>query len=291
MKHPITIVLFAIASIVFASLLIRFAETGPIASGAYRLLLAIPILLVLNKINPSSVNINRRLNKEVMIFAVLAGLFFALDLAVYNVSILYTSLAEATLLTNMAPFMIAPISIIFLKEKIPGKFLIAIILALLGLYLLMGKNEIDARHLTGDWLALLSAIFYALFLTAIKKAAANYSVNQVMTIVCLSGGMILFIIAALNREILVPQSNNGWLILLAIAISGQLFGQTLLAYGIKFLPLQLGSLFLLLSPVFAAIYAYIAFHETLNLIQNIGIMTILAAIYIGKTILQQNQKK
>lgn len=285
MNKHISIVLFAIASIVFASLLIRFSEAGPVASGAYRLLLTIPLLLCLDKFSGKKTNASK-LTREIIIYSMLSGLFFALDLAVYNVSILYTSLAEATLLTNMAPFFIVPISIIFFQEKVPFRFIYAVILAIIGLYLLMGKSSLDQKHLIGDWLALLSAIFYALFLTSIKKAASNYSVNRVMVIVCLTGGILLFALAAAKQEIIFPQTTYGWFILFAIAISGQVLGQTLLAYGIKFLPLQLSSLFLLLSPIFAAIYALIIFNERLNLIQSSGIATILAAIYIGKRILE-----
>jgi len=288
MKKHIFCVLFAVASIVFASLLIRFSETGPIASGGYRLLLSIPILMVLGFINSGRFS-EEKLNRSIILSSILAGLFFALDLGVYNASILYTSLAEATLLTNMAPFIIAPISVIFFKERISAKFLIAVLLSISGLYLLMGKNQIDAKHLSGDWLALLSALFYALFLIFIKKAAANHSVNRVMIMVCLSGAIILFLFAMINNETMFPHSIWGWFILIMIAVSGQLLGQTLLAYGIKFLPLQLSSLFLLLSPIFAAIYAYIAFHETLNLIQIGGIIIILIAIYIGKRILEQKR--
>lgn len=285
MNKHISIVLFAIASIVFASLLIRFSAAGPVASGAYRLLLTIPLLLCLDKFSGKKIN-SSKLTREVIIYSMLSGLFFALDLAVYNVSILYTSLAEATLLTNMAPFFIVPISIVFFHEKAPFRFIYSVILAIIGLYLLMGKTDLDHKHLIGDWLALLSAIFYALFLTSIKKAASNYSVNRVMTLVCLIGGILLFALAAIKQEVIFPQTAYGWFILLAIAIFGQVLGQTLLAYGVKFLPLQLSSLFLLLSPIFAAIYAFFIFDERLNLIQSCGIVVILVAIYIGKRILE-----
>lgn len=285
MKKNIFYVIFAIANIVFASVLIRYSETGPIASGAYRLILAIPVLAVINFINkkPSP---KKRLNKKILFSALFAGIFYALDLAVYNIAVLNTSLAEANLLTNMVPFVIAPISIIFFNEKIPLKFLTTVVLAIIGLTLIIKANGLDKSRLEGDWLALLSAVFYALFLTNIKNAAQHYSVNRAMIITCLSGGIILMLISIAKHEAILPSNWHGWLIIIGMALCGQICGQTLLAYSIKFLPLQLATIFLLLSPVFAAAYAFILFNERLHLTQLIGIIIILAAVYYGKKILE-----
>lgn len=275
-------------NIVFASLLIRLASTGPIASGAYRLLIATPILFtlaIIGKNNPFKINL------KTLIWSSLAGVFFACDLAVYNLSLVYTTLAEANLLTNIVPFIITPFAIIFLKEKVPAKFHLALLIALIGIALLMQQAMGNAIHLSGNWLAINSACFYALFLTSIKKATTHgESINVLMIPVSICGGLLLLLIAYCHHEVLLPQTIHSWFIVIAIAICGQIFGQTLLALSIKHLPLQLASLFLLLSPIFAAIYAILFFHEYLTRIQWIGIVIIISAIYLGKSILQHNNK-
>ncbi len=289
MTKYIIIVLFAIASIVFASVLVRYSEAGPIASGGYRLLLAIPFLLLIDISKPKLEHLE--FNLKIFYSAIFAGIFFALDLAFYNVALMHTSMAEANLLTNMVPFVIAPISVLFFKEKISPKFIITVLLAILGLHFLMSEAGENSSHLTGNWMALLSAVFYAFFLISIKKASTNYYVCRVMGITCLSGAILLFAIAYFKAEILLPSSAHGWLVILGIVFSGQILGQTLLAHGIKFLPLQLASLFLLLSPVFAAIYALILFNERLSIMQLLGITIILVAVYYGKKILDNNSKQ
>lgn len=289
MNKHIFFVLFAIANIVFSSVLIRFCETGPVASGAYRLLLTIPMLLAMNGSNKR--NFQQKLTMPIVISSCCAGLFFALDLAVFNVSIIYTSLAESTLLTNMVPFVIAPISIFWFKEKIPLKFLVTVLLAIVGLYFLMSDNSLSARHLTGDWLALLSAVFYALFLTSIKTAREAYPASMVMIMVCIVGGILLMLLAIYKHEVVIPLTHTGWIVLVFVAFNGQVLGQTLLAYSVKYIPLQLTSIFLLLSPIFAAVYAYVIFHETLHAMQILGIGVILAAVYYGKQILEKSLRK
>ena len=52
-----------------------------------------------------------------------------------------------------------------------------------------------------------------------------------------------------------------------------------------FVSLQLGSLFALLQPVAAAVYAYILFSETLTLPQLLGVVVLIASIYWAKLVL------
>ena len=284
-------VLSSIASITFASLLIRYSEVGPIASGGYRLILTIPALFFISRLKSPQKPI--QLTQKTFLYAVMSGICFALDLAFYNIAILKTTLAEATLLTNLVPFIIAPISIIFFKERLPLKFLIAVIFAISGMLCLNFTHGITAQHLTGNYLALLTAIFYTLFLIFIKKASQNYPINQAMLISCLSGGILLFVIAYyIHQEVIFPSSSYGVCILCGIAFFGQLSGQTLLSYSIKFLPLQLASLFLLFSPIFAAFYAYLFQDEKLVATQLFGVVIIMGAVYYGKKILAAslNQK-
>ena len=289
MNRYILLTLLAIASIVLASALIRYSQIGPIATGAYRLLLAIPMLVVVNySTHKSMQNTSAKLSLPVMIPAILAGVFFALDLSVYNLSVIYTTLAEATLLTNMVPFFVAPISIVFFKEKISPRFLFPVVLALAGLALLLGSSGSSNHHFSGDLLALLSALFYSLFFISIKSARNNYPAAKTMLIVCLVGGVTLLLIAMVRHENIIPNSAFGWLMVFLIAFFGQIFGQTLLAYAMKYIPLNLSALFLLLSPVFAALFAVIMFHEWLSASQIAGISTILIAVHFGKKILDRS---
>lgn len=64
-----------------------------------------------------------------------------------------------------------------------------------------------------------------------------------------------------------------------------------MAHAVRFLPLQLASLFVLLQPVAAAIYAFAFFSEELSLVQVGGVAVILASIYWAKIILEPEPAK
>lgn len=285
-KKYLILVLLAVASIVFAVLLIHYSEVGPIATGAYRLLGAIPLLLIIDYYTPKRTDY--KINRRIMFLSSLAGLFFALDLIALNLSILHTTVAEAALLTNMVPFVIAPLSIILFKQRIPLKFLFTVVLAIIGLILLIGVTEISESHLRGDWQALLSTVFYAFYFICIKDVRESYYTSRVMIIICSVGGIAMFILASLRHEVLLPVSSFGWMILAGIVFFGMIAGQTLMTYAVKFIPIQLASLFLLMSPVFGAIFGYIFFTEKLVPAQLAGILVMMVAVYYGKLILERS---
>lgn len=282
MNKYYTYSLLAITNIVIASMMIRVSEVGAIASGGYRLLLAIPFLILMQK-KSSSI----KLSSKSLRWALFAGLFFALDLSLYNVSLIKTTIAEANLFTNLAPFFITPIAIIFLGERVQSGFYIASFTALIGIALLMNHALGNQAHLLGNLLALASAIFYTFFLTSIKKASENSNASELMIYVSISGSIALFFVAYINGEILIPHSIYGWTIVIAIAFLGQVCGQTLLAHSIKYLPLQIASMSLLLSPIFAAIFSWLYFNEVLTLIQIFGITLILFSLFLAKKSLQK----
>ncbi|MDE4963715.1 EamA family transporter, partial [Francisella tularensis] len=74
-----------------------------------------------------------KLSKKSLYIAALTGFFLAFDLAFYSISLIYTSIAEASLLTNLCPCITTVIAIIFLKEKVSLKSDFVLLLAVLGL--------------------------------------------------------------------------------------------------------------------------------------------------------------
>ena len=89
----------------------------------------------------------------------------------------------------------------------------------------------------------------------------------------------------LRGENLLPRSVEGWLLLVVLAFTSQILGQTLMAHAMHFMSLQLGSLFTLLQPVAAAVYAYVLFSETLSLSQFLGAVVLIVSIYWAKLVL------
>ena len=109
----------------------------------------------------------------------LGGLFFAADLAVWHIGILQTKLANATLFGNFASFLFA-IYGFFLLRRLPGGVQGgALVLAVLGTILLLGRSyELSPENLTGDLFCLLAGLFYTFYLVAVDRARRTWRLSR-----------------------------------------------------------------------------------------------------------------
>ena len=94
--------------------------------------------------------------------------------------------------------------------------------------------------------------------------------------------MILFVIALALEPRLLPQSMNGALVLLALALVSQVGGQGLLAVALGTLPATFSSLVIFLEAVAAAALAWVVLGEALGVLQMLGGLLILAGIYMAR---------
>ncbi|MGX1849017.1 DMT family transporter [Streptomyces sp. NBC_01456] len=301
--HYQGMVLLAVCCLALGGVFVRISEIGPVATGAYRSLFAVPLLLGM------SVALSRRAGRTAKggqapgegevpakqakvtprdrFLIVLGGLFLAADLCLWNISFLYTSLAEANLLANLVPFLIAPLLFFLFGDRIPWKLLFPALLALGGLYILVILGTgLDPQHLRGDVLALLTAVFYALFLVVTKGLRERYEATRIMATLSLACAVACFVVAAVLGESLWPTTAKGWLVLIALAVTSQVLGQTLMAHAVKFLRLQLAAVYVLLQPVAAAAYGFVLFGQELSLIQLAGIAILLISIFWAKNLLE-----
>ena len=117
--------------IAFAPIFVRLSEVGPVSTAFYRLFFALPMLWIWTRIDIRYADRKRRekprvprSHKEWKLIC-LAGLFFAGDLAVWHWSIVFTSVANATLFANFAPIFVTFGAWLLFQERITWSLLIA----------------------------------------------------------------------------------------------------------------------------------------------------------------------
>ena len=101
----------------------------------------------------------RRPDARELRLLVLAGLCFTGDLALWHWSLRLSSVADSTLLTNFAPFFVMVGAWLIFRERITAAFLLGALLAIGGATLVVGA-KFEARHFTGDLLALATAVCF-----------------------------------------------------------------------------------------------------------------------------------
>ncbi len=212
----------------------------------------------------------------------LAGFFFAIDLVSWHWSIKYTTVANATLLANFAPFWVTLWARHLFGEKIHTRFFIALGLALIGAAILMGASfQFKPEQLFGDALSLLTAVSYGSYMLTVKKLRETCSPQEIMAWSGLFAVPLMFIAAMISGETMISPQINGWVVLISLALISHFAGQGLIAYAFGHLPATLTSLNLLLQPVFAAALGWILLNQAMIGQQMAGAVIVLGALAIA----------
>lgn len=259
---------------------VRVSEVGPTVSAFWRVCLAVPVLWILF----FSLKTNTgKISGSQWPALLLAGLAFAGDLAFWHWSIQYTSVANSTLLANLASIFVTLTAWLLWRQRPSGLFVAGLALALAGVALLVRASiGFSPTALLGDGLGVVTALFYAWYLLSVKgireRGAATLYLMAVTTSVT---ALILLPVALASGETLLPPTQASWLKLLGLALVSHAAGQGLIAYALAKLPAAFSSVGLLLQPVMAALFAWVILAEPLGALQIAGGMIVLAGIYLA----------
>lgn len=270
--------LIAESCIMYASVLIKIINLPPILSGFYRVALALPIFCIIAYMH-GGLKVGLK-NASLMI---LAGVFFGLDLVCFNTALHRTSVANVNLLSSLVCFILVPIGVIFFKEKINYKFIIGSIVAVGGLFMLLGGRSDDSvAHISGDALAFLACCSYSIFLAFVYSFRKRYNAVVLMFYAGIGSSILLLLAAGILEDLRLPNDEKTWMQILLIMLFGQILGQGFFGYIMGKISTQASSLILLISPIIAAIMGYLILGEKLGIFEILGIFIILGGTYIAK---------
>lgn len=270
----------------FAGIFMRLSDVSPLASAFWRMALAAPFLWAWAFAARAQDEADGKRIRFTPALA-LAGMFFAGDMGLWHLSLHYTTVSNATLLSNFAPIFIALWMWLAHRMRFARIFVIGLAIALTGAIMLVGPNAASGQSggdtkLLGDALGLLSAVFYAAYQLVIKDARNQYSTARLMAWSTTVTGLALLPFALLSSGPFWPAHAAAWLPLFALALVAQIGGQTVIAYASAHLPAALSSVSLLIQPLTATIAAWIIFHEVISPMQMAGAALLLWGIYLSK---------
>lgn len=282
-RLSIAAVLAGATGIGFAPILVRWSQIGPSATASLRVLFALPVLWLLvgleRRKTPSKVQPSTR--RDFLMLAV-AGLFFAGDLSIWHWSLQFTSVANSTLLTNVAPLFVTVGARIFLGEKVPGFFIAGMVIALGGAVMLVAESlNLSSKHLVGDGLAVSAAIFYAGYLLCVRFLRRSLSTMAIMAWSGLVSCPTMFLLAVISGEKTMATDLHGWGVVLALALICHVAGQGLITYALGHLPASFSALSLLWQPVMAGLLAWAVLGEPLSPLQLAGGILVLVGIAVA----------
>lgn len=268
--------LVGILCIGLSAIFVKLANLPGIASAFYRVAIAAVVLV------PWWLAKRRRVPpRPVLNFILLGGLFFALDLALWNTALLLGGAAQATLLANNAPLWVGLGAMIFFHEKLPRSYWLGLFLALGGMMLVARPTGATGFALDlGGLLAIAASILYAAYLLTTQRVRASTDTLTFMALAVISGAAVLLIMGVAARVPFTGYSLQSWLALLGLGLISQVGGWLSINYALGHLPATRVSVSLLGQVLVTALVAIPVFGEIPSTMQLVGAALVLAGIVV-----------
>ncbi|HET8976540.1 MAG TPA: DMT family transporter [Solirubrobacteraceae bacterium] len=281
-EHASVYALVGAITIAFSSILVRLSDASASTAAIFRCVYALPILGLL------AYREDRRLGGRAWRerrAGLAAGVFFAIDIMLWNHSIADVGAGLATVLANIQVVILPLVAWALLAER-PGRaVLLALPVALFGVLLISGVLEHGAfgRDPTrGTLFGIGAGTAYVGFLLLLRRGGADlrrpagplFDATAVSAVLCVLAGL------AIGDARFVPTwPSAGWLGLLALG--SQVVGWLLIGAALPRLPAAMGSMLLTVQPIGSVALAALIFAESPSTLQLGGVALVLVALIVA----------
>jgi drug/metabolite transporter (DMT)-like permease len=276
---PLAALLLGALAMGISPIFVRLAEVGPFASAFWRVAGALPLLWAWAAVEARVAGEPRSAAFRIDWAIFLSGLAFAADLLFWHLAILHTTVANATFLVTMAPVWVVLGSGLLIGERVGREVVGGLLLCLVGAAGLIGTSyRLAPQHLDGDLYGVVASLFFGLYFLTVRTARRASGSGRILFLASLVTAVVLFIVASLSEDRLLPASLSGVAALAALALVSHSGGQGLLTYALGHLPAAFSSLVIFIEAVAAAIFAWALLGEAVGPLQAIGGALILAGL-------------
>jgi|GEM_PF-149122 drug/metabolite transporter (DMT)-like permease len=268
----------------FSPLLVRHAAAPGVVFSFYRMIVTMVILTPLQiivsrkKVSQEKIPFDRRM----LIFPLAAGFCSAFDLSLWGNAVLKTTISSATLLNAISPIWVSFIAVLFLKEKITGKFWIGLVLVMIGITAISGvfSSTQTSGSMSGNLLAFFSSFFYAGYYTFTELGRRHFSTLNQMWYSLLFSMLTLGVVMVLSDYPFTGYSRQTVAAIIVSSLVCQLGGYFCLTYALGKLPATVVSPANQIQPILSSLMAVLIFAEPFRGYQMIGAVGILLGLYL-----------
>lgn len=258
-------------------LLVRLADTGPVSAAFWRLFLALPFLVLFARMAGQRLG---GMPRKTLVLVAIGAFAFAGDLASWHIGIGMTRLGNATLFGNAGSIILLFWGFIIARTLPRGLEWLAIVCALGGAAILMGRSlEISTATFVGDLFCVAAGLLYAVYLLTLQGERARFGSWSLLVWVSVFACPVLLALAVALGEPVLP---TDWTPVVVLFITSQLIGQGLLVFSLGHFPPLIIGLALLTQPAIAAVIGYSVFGEVLSLLDIGGMVLLGSALVVAR---------
>ncbi len=264
-------------------------DISPLLFISIRFLFATIILI------PFAFKIFRSIDKKTFLGGLLLGFLYFVGFSTQTVGLNYTTATKSAFITGTF-IMFTPFFQILIEKKIPSKGVIAgILLALIGLIFLTSKGnsllaaftEINQNFNIGDFLTLICAITFSLYIVYLdiisKKADYKPLVFLQISVTGVCGILFSLLFTVWKVEkVHFNFSNNLLFALLYTSVLATVLTTTLQTMYQKFVSPSVAGIILSFEPIFAALFAFFLLSEKISNFGLIGCLLIFSGLIVSE---------
>jgi drug/metabolite transporter (DMT)-like permease len=262
----------------FSAIFVRWANAPGAVVSFYRMAIGAAALAI-----PFASRWNRKrgISRRGIVLALVAGIFFALDLVTWSTGISLAGATIPTLLGNMAPVVVAFGAWLLFKEKLSFSFWIGLLLAIGGVIAVLNLDFSRGFAIRpGALLGLAAGFFYGLYFLITQKGREELDALSFFWLATLTSAITLLILSLLLGNPLSGYSTLTNLNFLASGLIVQGLGWLAINYAQGYLPASLVAPTLLSQPVLTAIFAGPLLGERFTLTEWLGGAVVVAGIIL-----------
>jgi len=267
-----------ILSLGFSAIFVRWANAPGIVTSFYRMAIATALLAwpFYRRVKATG-----SLSRRGLRFAVLGGLFFLADVALWSTGVVLSGATNPTLLANTAPLWVGLGALVLFRERLKAMFWVGLMLAMTGAVVILGLDSLRAVSFgVGTLFGLLAGIFYGGYFLITQRGRETLDSLTYFWPAAVSSTLGLLILSLALHQPLTGYPASAYLNFLALGVVTQVFGYLAINHALGYLPASIVSPTMLGQPVVTAILAGPLLGEALSVWQALGGLTVLAGVYV-----------
>ncbi len=267
-----------IGAIGFSAIFIRWASAPGTVASLYRMAIGWAVLTI-----PF---ISRRehlhgIGWNELRIAMLAGVFFAVDLSFWSTGVVMSGATNPTLLANTAPLWVGIGALVIFHERLDVPFWIGLLTAMAGAALILGLDALRSMSLgVGTFFGLLAGLFYGGYFLITQRGRRTIDALSYFWFSSLAAIIVLLVINGILRQPLLGYAGRTYLSLVGLGVISQGIGWLAINYAQGKLPATLVAPTLLGQPVVTGLLAGPLLGELLQPLQLAGGVAVLAGVYL-----------
>jgi len=240
---------------------------------AYRLLLTTPVAFWFFFREGS------RINRKIMTVAIMPALFFYISTGSGYAAFQQTSIANAMLISQLAPVIVLFAAPIMFKERLDPRRVMLAISALGGAVLVvLGGGKTDNATLVGDLWAVSNCITWAIYFLMVKRQRdLGAKLWGFLAPVMFWTTIFAFIGPVFLKQSLAVTTVFDWLMVMSVGFLS-MTAHALLTWAQRNMEATYTSLLMLSMPIISAIAAYVVFREKLSALQFLGGLIVVTSL-------------